>query len=347
MNIDERAAAATQGLREASGPLDIEAMLRELKQTRARRSGARVATALVVAVLGVLGWSLLHTTPAADLQPVGPTGTHANGLIVFNGGRGTLPADVPGLPTAAPDSDLSWSPDGKELAYQARRQLRIFSLDAKQTRNLVSCHRCGFAWSPRGDQMAVAAGKHLRLVQLDTGDVTVLHTPGLSRLGQPTWAPTGDRLAFVAQSLGKHTGLYAVGSDGSDLALVWTDDTPEPLGPWDPTWSPDGTTIAFIDSTAGNAEPLKSSTQLHINTIAPDGTGATRLADIGSCICLGFQPGLTWSPDGTTLAVNAIFTRTGGLYEIDADGTHLRLVAAGAEGPIGWQPVPEPEEGRR
>jgi hypothetical protein len=93
-----------------------------------------------------------------------------------------------------------------------------------------------------------------------------------------------------------------------------------------------------------DAKPLKASTQLHITTIAPDGTGVTRLADIGSCICVGFQAGLTWSPDGTTLAVNAIFPpRPGGLYEINADGTRLRLLATGAEGPIGWQPLPVTE----
>jgi WD40 repeat protein len=344
MNIDERAAIATERLREASGPLDVEAMLRELKQTRTRRAGARMATVLVVAVLGALGWSVLHTSRAADVQPVGPNGTHANGVIVFNGGRGSVPANVPGLPTAAPDSDLSWSPDGTQLAYEAHGHLRIFSLSTKQTRDVTSCHRCGFAWSPRGDLMAVAAGSHLRLVQLDTGDARVLDYAGLSRLGQPTWAPTGNRLAFVAHDLGNHTGLYAVDSEGADVALLWTSDQIGAIGPWDPAWSPVGDIIAFIDSTAGSAEPL--SMHLNITTVAPDGTGATRLADIGSCICLGFQPGLTWSPDGTKLAVNAIFTRkgglhaTGGLYEIRADGTHLRLVAAGSEGPIGWQPLP-------
>ncbi|MDQ1605589.1 MAG: TolB protein [Actinomycetota bacterium] len=341
MNIDERAVVATEGLREASSPVDLDVMLRELKQTRARRAGARVVTVLLVVVLGALGWSVLKTPGAADVQPVGPSRGHGNGVIVFNGGRGSVPSDVvPGLPTAALDSDLSWSPDGAALAYQAHRQLRIFSLNTQRTRVVASCHRCGFAWSPRGDLMAVAAGKHLRMVQLDTGAVAVLDTAGLSSIGQPTWAPTGDRLAFVAQNLGGPPGLYAVDSDGSDLALVWSSDTLEPFGVWDPAWSPDGTTIAFIDSTEGNAESLRHSTRLHISTIAPDGTGASRLSDIGSCICLGFQPGLTWSPDGTTLAVNAIFTRQGNLYEIDADGTHLRLVAAGSEGPIGWQPLP-------
>ena len=72
-----------------------------------------------------------------------------------------------------------------------------------------------------------------------------------------------------------------------------------------------------------------------------DGSGPHEIVEAGACACLGFMPGLTWSPDGTSLAavIPSGNDRPWGLYIVNADGTEKRPVAD-AWGPVAWQPVP-------
>jgi hypothetical protein len=71
------------------------------------------------------------------------------------------------------------------------------------------------------------------------------------------------------------------------------------------------------------------------------GSGLREVVEAGACICAGFTPGLTWSPDGTNLAavIPSDDDRPWGLYVVNADGTGKRPVAD-AWGPVAWQPVP-------
>ena len=65
-----------------------------------------------------------------------------------------------------------------------------------------------------------------------------------------------------------------------------------------------------------------------------DGSNQTELVEAGTCYCIGFTPGLTWSPDGASMALNtgSLDEQDYGLYVMNADGTGLRLVAEGANG---------------
>ncbi|MFL5672284.1 MAG: hypothetical protein ACJ77C_09355 [Chloroflexota bacterium] len=62
-----------------------------------------------------------------------------------------------------------------------------------------------------------------------------------------------------------------------------------------------------------------------------------------SCYCLGFTPGLTWSPDRSALAL--VIPRENnegkdaGLVVVDADGTGLRRLKP-AWGSPAWEPLP-------
>jgi hypothetical protein len=91
--------------------------------------------------------------------------------------------------------------------------------------------------------------------------------------------------------------IFFVGEDGSPVAL-----TRGLL----PKLSPDGTTIAFLRDPAdpnyhGGGDPFV----LQVWLIHPDSSGLRKLGQQPRC-CLGASAHLTWSPDGSSIFLNAI-----------------------------------------
>ena len=107
--------------------------------------------------------------------------------------------------------------------------------------------------------------------------------------------PTASGLSRVYERGGT---IFVVGEDGSPVAL-----TRGLL----PKLSPDGTTIAFLRDPAdrnyhGGGDPFV----LQVWLIHPDdGSGLTKLGQQPRC-CLGASAHLTWSPDGSSIFLNAI-----------------------------------------
>ncbi|MEO6055647.1 MAG: BamA/TamA family outer membrane protein [Gemmatimonadales bacterium] len=104
------------------------------------------------------------------------------------------------------NSQANWSPDGKFLAFAAKR-------------------------GPRDDIVVVdvARNKQVERIQLKLSGVTT-----------PSWSPDGKRLVFTGYD-GGLSDLFTVNRDGSDLKRL----TSDKYGDLHPVWSPDGTTIAF------------------------------------------------------------------------------------------------------
>jgi Tol biopolymer transport system component len=99
-------------------------------------------------------------------------------------------------------------------------------------------------WSSRGALAFLGTGG--LQVHLPGGKIVKLGVIG----GDPSWAPSGNRLAFVGQPEGADEGatLRTINSDGSGLRTLWNaNDRATPYaGPLAPTWSPDERWIAFI-----------------------------------------------------------------------------------------------------
>ena len=224
----------------------------------------------------------------------------------------------------------------------------------------IDADACSIAWSPDGSRIAVAQAGRLELVDPDGGNSTVIHEEPAS-IVQPVWSPDGDRIAF--QVIGRDPEaqgrrLVTVERDGSDRTELLG---PLPgIGVWDPAWSPDGSTIAYLGSTdvrvcdGSSTESCQDEWELRVMAVDLNALEPRELATAGRCFCLGFAPGLDWSPDGTSLT----FSSLGGpgipegdptgndgdsrLLVMNADGTGLRYVAAQAWGSPAWQPVPAP-----
>ena len=242
-----------------------------------------------------------------------------------------------------PVTDLAWSPDGMTLAY-VLEDLWLLDVSSGESRALRSCGRdadsCTLAWSPDGSTLAVAQGSEIELLNPDGTTRTTLTPLGSGTfVRDPTWAPDGGRIAFVLFAGGsKPANLYSIGADGSDLRQLVVAPLGDNLGVWMPAWSPDGSKIAYLSSESTADDRWL----INVTVVGADGSDPTQIVQAGRCYCIGFTPGLAWSPDGRQMAlvIPGPDGEPGGLYVMDADGTDLRLLREGAWARPAWRPVP-------
>src|SRR5919106_541000 len=104
------------------------------------------------------------------------------------------------------NSQANWSPDGKFLAFAAKR-------------------------GPRDDILIVDVGRNKQVgrIQLKLSGVTT-----------PSWSPDGQQLVFTGYD-GGLSDLFTVNRDGSGLRRL----TQDKYADLHPVWSPDGKTLAF------------------------------------------------------------------------------------------------------
>lgn len=100
------------------------------------------------------------------------------------------------------------------------------------------------SWSPDGEEFAFAAkkGDQDNLVLLDVAHDRVVAQLrlGLDAITNPSWSPDGQRLVFTGYD-GGWSDLYVVDADGQNLRRLTADRYADLL----PAWSPNGATIAF------------------------------------------------------------------------------------------------------
>lgn len=161
--------------------------------------------------------------------------------------------------TAAGNSDPTWSPDGRRIAFVSTRsgtpEIYVMKSDGTDVKRITSgeANESELAWSPKGNRIAFvrtpAAGGDEEIYTISptgTGLTDLSHDPN-SPDTDPNWSPSGTRIVYSA-------GPHKDGSVGGDL---WTMNAngsgQEPLNHEDngyssgdsPAWSPDGTMIAF------------------------------------------------------------------------------------------------------
>jgi dipeptidyl aminopeptidase/acylaminoacyl peptidase len=338
-------------------------VLRIVDRTPQRRSGwwpvmpdqrSWAAILVIALLLAALAGTIaigLAKFPPPEVRLTRPPGNGAIVVVADGEGRLTALSDADAdadaaavadlkLPIAPDTTDLSWAPDGRRLAYAAPGGVWILDVRDGTSRQLTKCaagrSACTIAWSPDGSRVAVAHQSWLDLVDPSDGSTETMDTFstfGLVGLMSPSWSPDSKRIAFVDRP----GDLRVINRDGSGGQLVHRSQGLNSIGIWDPAWSPDGTTIAYIGSDEWADDKQWT---LNVTVVNVDGSNPRVIAEAGRCWCLGFSPGLAWSPDGTKFAL-VVPGRDGdsGAYVMNADGSGMRGVGPAWAAPA-WQPLP-------
>jgi TolB protein len=173
-------------------------------------------------------------------------------------------------------------------------------------------------------------------------------------INEPVWAPTGDRILFLAGVDGRDWFVYAVNSDGSELSRLTFKPSSASADPrWSPSgqrilwadrsgkikvmnadgsnkmfltsgksfdygaeWSPDGRHFAYVSSIAGEAPA-------QVVMMNPDDSSRRIVAVMDRLLFM------TWSPDGKHIAFQGWLPeeRISGIYVAKVDGSDLKRIA--------------------
>lgn len=161
--------------------------------------------------------------------------------------------------------------------------------------------------------IAAAGGDRVRLTQLTTDPASDT---------QPTWSPTGDRIAFTTNRDGNNNIYTLLVADPTQQTPVDQDAANDQWASFDPT----GTKIAFQSDRAGN-------TDIWIKDLT---TGA--LTQVTNSPARDEQP--AWSPDGNTILFTSNRAGDFDLWSVAPDGTALTQITADgrSDGFPQWRP---------
>ncbi len=177
---------------------------------------------------------------------------------------------------------ISWSPDGRELAFQDQTAtgeygIHIVKSDGSNRRFLSNSTR-GIqpAWSPDGSKILFSRNppgvffyNWLFTIKPDGTDLQALPTQAAYVDTAPTWSPTGDRIVFQGWDWANWEDLVVANADGTNRQTFayGCNDGPICGGVNFPDWSPDGNQIVFcLDGYGSNVDP-----EIYVKNVTGDG----------------------------------------------------------------------------
>lgn len=235
-------------------------------------------------------------------------------------------------------TQISWSPDGKRLAFDTKGgtidpscyhncvtwQVWTIGAGGANLRRVTQNGRSP-AWSPAGGRLAFASGlqpygeaESVTVSRLDGSRAVEISAFNNEPSIGPTWSPDGSRLAFNAwtTSAGGPFHVEVVRNDGSGRRRIATGRQP--------VWSPDGRELAYIS----NGRPY---------TIDPLGRNTRRLTGKSEQVFAA-----AWSPGGGSLAFVAgtpsptFAQKNLRVQTVTADGKTKRLLRREPAGTTLW-----------
>ena len=203
--------------------------------------------------------------------------------------------------TASEGHSLSWSPNGKMLAFVIR-ELDQSPSDIPRTGVYTADREVLYTMGANGSNLT-------RLFEVSKS--------GHNWIRGVAWSPDAQRVAFMTSRNFGTVELYTIGPDGFNSRLV-TELEPRQQFPAFPSvsWSPDGRKILF---SSGSTEIRDGLYEPAVHVVNTDGSEPYAVAE-GSHA--------SWSPDGSKIAVFNEYapTRAAVLSTIAADGSDMRIL---------------------
>lgn len=275
----------------------------------------------------------VESLSGSNIFTINPDGTNLKQLTFFS-------ASAVGATTE------SWSPDGKQIAFQLfdqntrQGQLWIMNADGSNQHVVLRDPSFNFAqpsFSPDGRHIVGARctlteNCELYRVNIDGSGLTELTqfdlNPDQNDL-LPEYSADGNAIVFTSTARGGViSSLYLMDTDGSNIRPL----TPPNLEAWIPDGSPDGEKFVFATNFSGGVLDEE------IWSINADGTDLTRLTNTDSNY-QGYFAGphddaASWSPEGDAIVFerDAPDFSSSAIYIMKADGSGQKLVLNGVRG---------------
>jgi Tol biopolymer transport system component len=257
-----------------------------------------------------------------------------NGTLIDAGEVLRAADPAPSLPEAMDGPYRAFSTDGRLLAYQHDRQVRVRDVTTGDDREIARCRAnlCSVTWSPDGSTLAVADQNRLTAHDVRSGDERLL-LRDFRFIADLAWSPDGRTIAF-----------RGIGVEGDALRLfdvasgwyTWLYDAGPGRVAAGPSWAPDGRTLAFVEFDWSDDRPVDATAM----TVEPEEHADPVPLAPSLCPCVNDWPSLAWSPDGRSVAVSSAFGSAEPVDSLDVLGRRVTVEYVGGAGTLAWQPLP-------